>query len=159
MYIFQVHADIKPDNLIMVNNVLKLTDLGLAFRMPADRPAARRPGVRGTLGAYSYLLYLHSMTLFILDYMAPEVFSRQTGFKSDVWSAGIILYEMTYGRPPYFAISDRNQKVAAISSMTPIPFAPVRDRNLFDCMKRCLHSNASIRPSAYQLKAHPYTRM
>jgi serine/threonine protein kinase len=53
MYIFQVHADIKPDNLIMVNNVLKLTDLGLAFRMPADRPAARRPGVRGTLGTYS----------------------------------------------------------------------------------------------------------
>ncbi len=97
--------------------------------------------------------------LLFLDYMAPEIFSHQTGFKSDVWSAGIILYEMTYGRPPYFAIMDRNQKVAAISSRAPIRFPPVRDRHLLDCMKRCLQSDLRRRPNAYQLESHPYTRM
>ncbi|CAF0899857.1 unnamed protein product [Adineta steineri] len=102
-----VHADIKPDNLILVNGILKVTDLGLALPLGSARNTIRRAAVRGTL-----------------DYMAPEVFSHQTGFKSDVWSAGIILYEMTYGRPPFFAIMDRDQKIAAISSMAPISFPP-----------------------------------
>ncbi|CAF1139095.1 unnamed protein product [Adineta ricciae] len=126
-----VHADIKPDNIIIVNNILKITDLGLAFGLPWMRQATRRPVVRGTI-----------------DYMAPEVFSHQTGFKSDVWSAGIILYEMTYGRPPYFGLFDRNQKVAAISAMTPIPFPPIHDPLLFDCMEQCLRAIPSLRPNS-----------
>jgi len=91
--------------------------------------------------------------------MAPEVFSYQTGFKSDVWSAGIILYEMTYGRPPYFTLYDRDQKVAAISAMAPIHFPPLHDTLLIDCMRQCLISEAQFRPSAQQLQAHPYTRI
>lgn len=90
--------------------------------------------------------------------MAPEVFSHQTGFKSDVWSAGVILYEMTFGRPPYFHIINRNQKVAVIASKRPVPVPPLRDQHLNDCMKRCLHPNANFRPTAYQLTGHPYTR-
>jgi serine/threonine protein kinase len=91
--------------------------------------------------------------------MAPEIFAHKTGFKSDVWSSGVILYEMTYGRPPYFDIMDRNQKVAAISSKVPISFPPVSDRYLLDCMKRCLQPDLRRRPDAYQLKAHPYVKM
>lgn len=90
--------------------------------------------------------------------MAPEVFGHQTGFKSDVWSAGIILYEMAYGRPPYFDIFDRNQKVAAISSRTPISFPPLNDRYLVHCMKRCLQFDMRRRANAYQVQAHPYSR-
>jgi serine/threonine protein kinase len=91
--------------------------------------------------------------------MAPEVFAHQTGFKSDIWSAGSILYEMTYGRPPYFAFMDRYEKVAAISSKVPIPFPSLPDRHLLNCMRRCLQFDSRFRPSAYQLQAHPYTRM
>jgi len=56
-FYFKVHADIKPDNIVLVNDVLKVTDLGLAFWMTSPRMAVRRPGIRGTLGTYSYLLY------------------------------------------------------------------------------------------------------
>lgn len=91
--------------------------------------------------------------------MAPEVFSYQTGFKSDIWSAGVILYEMTYGRPPYFAILDRDQKVAAISTMSPIQFPPLNDHILLDCMRQCLRFNSHYRPNARYLEAHPYTRI
>ena len=50
-----VHADIKPDNMIMVNNVLKVTDLGLAFKLAPDRQSIQRPFVRGTLGIMSHV--------------------------------------------------------------------------------------------------------
>ncbi len=62
-FIFKVHADIKPDNLVIVNNVIKLTDLGLAFRMDSPRSTARRPGVRGTLGMHSIIFIYYKFRL------------------------------------------------------------------------------------------------
>lgn len=91
--------------------------------------------------------------------MAPEIFHHQTGFKSDIWSAAVILYEMTYGRPPFFNFMNRNQKVAVISSRRPVPFPPLRDTYLLDIMRRCLQPDIRRRPDAYQLQMHPYTRM
>ncbi|CAF0804367.1 unnamed protein product [Rotaria sordida] len=137
-----VHADIKPENLILVNNVLKLTDLGVSFRINAPIQTIQRSRIIGTI-----------------DYMAPEVFSHTIGFKSDVWSAGIILYEMTYGRPPFFGIQDRNLKVAIIASREPIRFPRRRNRYLIDCIQQCLQPIAEFRPSADQLAMHPYTGM
>ncbi|CAF4556969.1 unnamed protein product, partial [Rotaria socialis] len=135
-----VHADIKPENMILVNGLLKITDLSLAFGLPSTGQAMQVPMVRGTL-----------------DYMAPEVFAYQTGFKSDIWSAGVILYEMTYGYPPYFDFIDREQKISAIARMTPIIYPPVDDLFLLDIMQKCLALIAALRPSAYNLQEHPYT--
>ncbi|CAF4440466.1 unnamed protein product [Rotaria socialis] len=160
-----VHADIKPDNIILVNNVLKLTDLGIAFRVATPINTVRRGRIQGTLGTSTYLSYFqyHTVDFFPVisfsDYMAPEVFSHQSGVKSDVWSAGIILYEMTYGSPPFYGIFDRNEKAAAIASGTPILFFPERNRYLVDCMRRCLQPNPYARPNSHHLVAHPYTRM
>ena len=50
--LFQVHADIKPDNLILVNNMLKITDLSLAFQLPSPRQFIQRPIIRGTTGRH-----------------------------------------------------------------------------------------------------------
>lgn len=73
--LYQVHADIKPDNIIIVNNILKITDLGLAFGLPWMRQATRRPVVRGTIGRYqnsivgksahSYFRRLHGTRSFL----------------------------------------------------------------------------------------------
>ncbi len=53
LFLFEVHADIKPDNIILVDNILKITDLGLAFGLSSPSQVVRRPTVRGTLGIYT----------------------------------------------------------------------------------------------------------
>ena len=90
--------------------------------------------------------------------MAPEVFSHQTGFQSDVWSAGAILYEMTYGYPPYFFLFDRELKAVAISTMIPIYLPPLNNILLLDCIRQCLQFDFYSRPTANYLQRHPYTR-
>jgi serine/threonine-protein kinase len=70
-----IHRDLKPDNLILFpGNLLKLADFGSA------RPSSRRLGetATGTLG-----------------YMAPEQALGRATMRSDVFSAGLILYRMT----------------------------------------------------------------
>ena len=35
------------------------------------------------------------------QYMAPEVFSNKSSKKSDIWSIGVILYEIIFGAKPF----------------------------------------------------------
>lgn len=70
-----IHRDVKPDNLIVFpGNKLRLADFGSA------RPSSSRKGetAAGTLG-----------------YMAPEQALGRATMRSDVFSAGLILYRMT----------------------------------------------------------------
>lgn len=63
---FQVHADIKPDNMIIVDNVLKITDLGLAFGLASSKQFIQRPVIRGTIGISFLILYLFDLFCFRL---------------------------------------------------------------------------------------------
>lgn len=91
--------------------------------------------------------------------MGPEVFHYQTGLKSDVWSAGIILFEMVFGRPPFYEIFDREEKVLAIISSQQLVVPRIEDRHLYDCLRRCLQFDIRRRPTGNELMKHPYTRM
>ncbi len=67
-FYFEVHADIKPDNMVLVNGVLKVTDLGLAFQMNSASSVIARPRIRGTLGTYSHLSFFTWYYLFFRLY-------------------------------------------------------------------------------------------
>lgn len=41
-------------------------------------------------------------------YIAPEILERGYGKKCDLWSIGVILYTMTYGKPPFDGKTDRH---------------------------------------------------
>jgi serine/threonine protein kinase len=81
-----VHRDVKPANvLITKDGWLKLSDLGLAKDM-GSREMTNADTLLGTP-----------------SYMAPESFipGKELGPAADIYSLGIMLYEMLTGRPPF----------------------------------------------------------
>ncbi|XP_031248135.1 LEAF RUST 10 DISEASE-RESISTANCE LOCUS RECEPTOR-LIKE PROTEIN KINASE-like 2.1 [Pistacia vera] len=80
-----LHFDIKPHNILLNENFCpKISDFGLAKICPQKESIISMTGAHGTIG-----------------YIAPEVFSRNFGavsYKSDVYSYGMMVIEMTGGR-------------------------------------------------------------
>ena len=84
-----VHRDIKPENLLFSNkkdySTLKLIDFGLATQSVKDTKSVGTP-----------------------YYMSPELIDGISVPQSDVWSVGVILYQMLTGKYPFNASGERN---------------------------------------------------
>src|SRR5271155_2441341 len=81
-------------------------------------------------------------------YSAPECFHHNAHItsKADIWSAGAILYHMTYGQPPLQG-----------SSHPPSDSVPTRSTNVDNILNHCLQENPRQRGSHHWLAKHPYT--
>lgn len=86
------HRDIKPENLILTDdNLLKVLDFGLAKTM-------RKNGA----GFDSEIQSIPGLILGTTAYMAPEqIRADQVDGRADLWSLGVIFYEMLTGTRPF----------------------------------------------------------
>lgn len=94
-----IHRDIKPENVIIrADGFLKVLDFGLAKLIKSD---GAQLGGESPFPHHS----LHTQPELWMgtpDYMSPEQVRRQpVDGRADVWSAGIVLYEMLAGRRPF----------------------------------------------------------
>lgn len=85
-------------------------------------------------------------------WMAPECFLQKYSSKSDVWSFGIVLYEMMAGTVPHRGV-DLHQLAAAIrdEGVTPGPIPAEADRGLVEIMKSCWARDPADRPTFAQI--------
>jgi serine/threonine-protein kinase len=91
-----VHRDLKPANLFLVQrasgrSIVKVLDFGIAKSVAPETFALTTPAA--VLGSPLY--------------MAPEQLqaSRDVDARADIWALGVILYELTTGRPPFLGDS------------------------------------------------------
>jgi len=143
-----IHCDLKPHNLILTpDGRLKILDFGLARRV--------RPEISGDL--------THSITVETgpvsgtVPYMAPEQLSGEgTDARSDIFSAGAVLYEMATGQRA-FPQTQGPQLIGAILHQEPVSAASLNPRispGLEAIMRKALDKTPSQRyQTAGELRA------
>jgi serine/threonine protein kinase len=127
-----IHRDLHIGN-ILKTHIACITDMGLC--KPADYNDTKK-SIYG-----------------VLPYVAPEILRGQNyTFASDIYSFGIIMYEVFSGLPPYHDIShNENLAIKICSGLR--PRFNIKVPQLFvNLIKRCLDANPSIRPTAYELQ-------
>ncbi|KAM7272730.1 hypothetical protein ACFE04_027393 [Oxalis oulophora] len=137
-----MHRDLKPENFLFANkkenSPLKAIDFGLSvFFSPGER---------------------FSEIVGSPYYMAPEVLKRNYGPEVDIWSAGVILYILLCGVPPFWAETEQGVALAILRGVIDFnrePWPQVSDsaKNL---VRRMLEQDPKKRLTAVQVLEHPW---
>ncbi|XP_073295395.1 calcium-dependent protein kinase 10 [Primulina huaijiensis] len=137
-----VHRDLKPENFLFAskkeNAALKAIDFGLSvFFKPGER-------FNEIVGSPYY--------------MAPEVLKRNYGPEVDIWSAGVILYILLCGVPPFWAESEQGVALAILRGVIDFkrePWPQVSE-SAKSLVRQMLEPDPQKRLTAQQVLEHPW---
>ena len=135
-----IHRDIKPANIMITSRgQAKVMDFGLASVMP---------GVAGSESETMSLLTTPGTILGTVPYMSPEQARAETlDGRSDIFSFGVVLYEMLSGHQP-FANGSAAETISAILHKEPpllLRYAPHLPEELDRIVRKCLEKDRNLR--------------
>ncbi|KAM7525339.1 hypothetical protein LguiA_015241 [Lonicera macranthoides] len=140
-----MHRDLKPENFLFVDDeeesALKTIDFGLSMFF---RPGETFTDVVGS----PY-------------YVAPEVLKKFYGQECDVWSAGVIIYILLSGVPPFWDELEQGifeQVLNGDLDFSSEPWPSVSD-SAKDLIKKMLVRDPKKRLTAHEVLCHPWVRV
>mmetsp|Transcript_30951 Transcript_30951/g.57758 ORF Transcript_30951/g.57758 Transcript_30951/m.57758 type:complete len:534 (-) Transcript_30951:229-1830(-) len=141
-----VHRDIKPENILLdTKGHVALTGFGLAKNLgPSD--GSEFPKSNTFCGT--------------IEYLAPEMLTNKSehDIRCDWWSVGVLLYELTTGRPPFYSRSI-TRICRRILNATP-RFPPFSSKTCVSVIKKLLNKDRRYRLGAKRdskdVFAHPF---
>jgi len=137
-----MHRDLKPENFLLANKdddmSLKAIDFGLSVFF---KPGQIFTDVVGS----PY-------------YVAPEVLHKRYGPEADVWTAGVILYILLSGVPPFWAETQQGIFDAVLKGVIDFDSDPwpVISESAKDLIRRMLNPRPAERLTAHEVLCHPW---
>ena len=135
-----IHRDIKPENILIGNdNKIKLCDFGWAKELTLEN----RSTFCGTV-----------------EYMAPEIVgSENYDYSVDIWSLGILLYELLYGHSPFKASNTKNVILnIKTHELTYDDKNKLISKSCKDLIQKLLDSNPQKRLKIKDILEHPFVK-
>ncbi|KAI0386217.1 Pkinase-domain-containing protein [Hypomontagnella monticulosa] len=137
-----VHRDIKPDNLLLTeDDVLKIVDFGVSelFEKPDDMMTSKSAGSPA--------------------FLPPELCQAKhgdvSGKAADIWSMGVSLYCLKYGRLPFRRDNVLDMYEAIRTEELQIP-RENEDENFVDLITKILDKNCDTRLTLREIRNHPW---
>jgi putative nucleotidyltransferase with HDIG domain len=136
-----VHRDLKPENIFLLNHpdypdYVKVLDFGIAKLIIPNDPEAARNTIAGTI-------------LGTPAYMSPEQCRGQAELdhRSDIYSLGVVIYEMLTGVMPFSQGSPADIMLAHLRDrpVPPIELRPKLSRHINDAILRSLEKDPALR--------------
>ena len=130
-----VHRDIKPGNILITdNNILKICDFDFAKRIKNDEPLIALVGTKG--------------------YFAPEVYQKgkYDGKKNDIWSCGVVLYNMLTNSFPYDPDTYHSKKKLTFQWYSTY----IKDENALDLLNKIFKFDPKDRITIEEIKKHDF---
>ena len=139
-----IHRDVKPDNILLSGGAASVTDFGVAKAVSVSRRGADRQQSSTMTGV--------GISLGTPAYMAPEQAAAdpKLDHRADLYSLGIVAYEMLVGAPPFHG---RSAQAVLSAHMTERP-KPIRQRRydvpdaLVALIESCLEKEPPARPKS-----------
>ena len=145
-----IHYDLKPENIIFNNMEVKISDFGLAkiVESNTDRVQLTSQGV----GTYWYL--------------PPECFEEKKNVnissKVDIWSIGVILFEMFFRKKPFGQNYTQDkllkERVMQNAKVLEIPNKPNISEECKDFIRHCLAYHQEDRYDVFQALESPFIK-
>ena len=133
-----IHRDLKPGNLRLTpDKRLKILDFGIAKRVGPGDEGTLTQSVSEPVGAVGTLAY-----------MAPEQLKgEKVDARSDLWAAGVVLYELATGRHPFEGKTTAGLAIEILHAPAPSPQAlqPKLSLRLADVILKCLEKDPENR--------------